>query len=145
MSKLYKSTIIIMAIIMILSYLGIGVVFERFFAEWYDQMGILAFIFNIIVTALIGFVFSLLTERKLIESDDVINDLYETEVKDERNIMLRGKAGLSMWRINFFLLLALTLLMIALKISIAAWCILTLIAINLIGYFISFYIEDNRH
>ncbi len=56
--------------------------------------------------------------------DDFIDDDNEIELKDERATMIRSKVGLSMWRINLFLLLALLLLMIALKIPIATWCTL---------------------
>ncbi len=144
MSKIHKSTIIL-AIIMLVSHRGIDAIFVRYFAEWNEQMGILAFIFNIILTAIIGFAFALLTKDKAIKSGDVMDNIDEIEVKDERNVMLRTQAGLSMWRINLFLLLALLLLMITLKIPVAAWCILLLIIINLIGFFVCFDREDKKN
>ena len=47
-----------------------------------------------------------LLKKKVTQEDEVINDIYEIEVKDERNAMLRSKAALSIWRINLFLLIA---------------------------------------
>ena len=145
MRKTYKTTIIIMAIVMLVSYWAIDAICIRHFSEWNEHMGILAFIFKIIIVGLIGFAIAPLTERKVIKKDEVINDIYELEIKNEQNTMLRSKAALSIWIINLFLLIAFMLLMVAFKIAVAAWCILLLIAINLIGFFVCFDREDKKH
>ena len=64
MRKTYKTTIIIMSIVMLVSYWGIDAICVKYFAEWNAQMGILAFIFKIIIVGLTGFAIALLTEKK---------------------------------------------------------------------------------
>ncbi len=144
MSKKSKSTTII-GIVMLVSLCGIDAISDRYFAVWSEQMGILAYIFKMIIIFLIGLVTAVVIDRKTDKKSDFIDEDYEIEFNDERNVIIRSKVGLFMWRANMFLLIALMMLMITLKIPVAAWCILALVALNLIGFFVCFNREDKRH
>ncbi len=143
MNKKSISTIILMAVVMLLSYWAIDAVSVRFFAGWNEHVGVLAFVFKITIAGLIGFAIARLTERNMTETDSFYTDL-EIEITDERNAMIRSKAAFSMLRVNFFLLIAFMLLMINLEIPLAAWGALLLLLMNLVGFFVCFERESKR-
>ncbi len=123
---------------------AIGLLLMFILPDAEGAMQSLPFVLTGVGAGFIGVGVSNMLRKRVIEHDPKKAKEYEIAEKDERNIRLNEKAGLTTWYITVFVLAALSLIFVVFNNWVACWLTLGALFIHIASLFICIYFYNKR-
>ena len=140
MKKQFKCYIICLGIILLVS----GFLLKFLFPVSDEILRALTFVLIGSGTGIIGAGAAKIIRQRILDKNPQIAKQYEINENDERNILIREKAGYATWYLTLFMLAIISLIFIILDYKVASFILIGVLLIHCISLFVYSHIFSKK-